>query len=145
MLPARLREKHFDRWLPGYLRHVAGQLRRAALRRATATCCSRSATTSSRAGSSRRAELARERVQRWTEGYPRLAAGVPRRRRPLAPALASSFPGEEYAPEYLDGLAQLARAGLGEVELHLHHDNDTAENLRREITDTCGCTPSTAT
>ena len=32
-------------------------------------------------------------------------------------------------------MADLCRAGYGEVEIHLHHDNDTAENLRRTLTD----------
>jgi hypothetical protein len=32
-------------------------------------------------------------------------------------------------------LAGLCRAGYGEVEVHLHHDNDTAENLRRTLLD----------
>ena len=43
------------------------------------------------------------------------------------------FPIEEYDPEHLDALAALCRSGLGEVELHLHHDNDTAENLRATL------------
>src|SRR5439155_815789 len=32
-----------------------------------------------------------------------------------------------------DALAGLCRAGYGEVEIHLHHDNDTAANLRRTL------------
>ena len=43
------------------------------------------------------------------------------------------FPIEEYDPEHLDALAELCRAGFGEVEIHLHHDNDTAENLRKTL------------
>jgi hypothetical protein len=44
------------------------------------------------------------------------------------------YPAEEYEPEHLDALTDLCRAGLGEVEVHLHHDNDTADNLRRTLT-----------
>ena len=43
------------------------------------------------------------------------------------------YPAEEYIPEYLDLLAGLCERGYGEVEIHLHHDNDTAENLRQTI------------
>src|SRR5436309_1480741 len=43
------------------------------------------------------------------------------------------FPGEEYETGYLDGLAALAAGGFGEVELHLHHDGDTAAGLRDKI------------
>jgi hypothetical protein len=40
---------------------------------------------------------------------------------------------EMYDPEYLDALTDLCRAGYGEVEVHYHHDNDTAENLRATL------------
>src|SRR5207237_827951 len=40
---------------------------------------------------------------------------------------------EEYEPEYLDALARLCAAGFGEVEVHLHHDRDTADGLRHQL------------
>ncbi len=43
------------------------------------------------------------------------------------------FPIEEYEPEYLDALAELCRSGYGEVEIHLHHHADTADNLRAAL------------
>jgi len=33
----------------------------------------------------------------------------------------------------VDALAGLCRAGFGEVEIHLHHDNDTVENLEHTL------------
>jgi hypothetical protein len=33
----------------------------------------------------------------------------------------------------MEALADFTRAGIGEVELHLHHDGDTAEKLRADI------------
>jgi hypothetical protein len=132
LLPARLREKHFDRWLPGYLRHVAGQLTEKPYtghRHLLFAFCDHFEPRWKQPT----VELAQERVQRWTDGYPRLAAEF-RDADGRSPRHSFFFPGEEYAPEYLDGLARLAQAGLGEVELHLHHDNDTAENMRQEIT-----------
>jgi hypothetical protein len=73
-----------------------------------------------------------DRAETWRESYPRLAREFidadghhPRH--------SFFFPGEQYRPEYLDALAELARAGLGEVELHLHHDGDTREKLRVDI------------
>lgn len=48
------------------------------------------------------------------------------------------YPGEQYEKEILDTLADLQRAGLGEVEVHLHHGvdkPDTPENLRRQLLD----------
>ena len=72
---------------------------------------------------------ARERVRAWSEGYPasfkefRDGAGRP-------PRHTFFFPGEQYAPEYLEALAELSRGGFGEIEVHLHHDGDTAAGLR---------------
>ena len=54
-------------------------------------------------------------------------------RTPTVSPRHASLSGEQYRPDYLDGLGRLAQAGLGEVELHLHHDNDDADNLRRDI------------
>jgi hypothetical protein len=74
----------------------------------------------------------RERVRRWLNDYPRLferfadSDGHP-------PRHSFFYPAEEYEPAHLDSLADLCRDGLGEVEVHLHHDNDTADNLRRTL------------
>jgi len=73
-----------------------------------------------------------ERVRAWLHRYPALA-GPFRDSDGRPPRHSFFFPGEEYAPDYLDDLASLARLGFGEVELHLHHHDDTAENLRRTI------------
>jgi hypothetical protein len=79
-------------------------------------------------------EVARGRVEAWARDYPRLfdrfrdSDGRP-------PRHTFFYPIEEYEPEYLDALAGLCRDGFGEVEVHLHHDGDTAENLRRSLQD----------
>jgi hypothetical protein len=76
--------------------------------------------------------LAAERVQSWVSRYPKLAARY-RDADGLAPRHTFFFPGEEYAPRYLDGLAELAKHGHGEVELHLHHNGATAGSLKRDL------------
>jgi hypothetical protein len=77
------------------------------------------------------------RVRAWSQGYPALTSAF-RDADGRPPRHSFFFAGEEYEPGYLDALADLARRGLGEVELHLHHDGDTAENLRRTIGDYLG-------
>ena len=76
----------------------------------------------------------RRRVGRWVDEYPRLA-----RRHADSfgrwPVRTLFFPVEEYRVEHLDALASRAREGLFDVEVHLHHDDDTADNLRRTLTD----------
>ena len=43
------------------------------------------------------------------------------------------FPEDEYRPEYLDALKPLCEAGFGDVDVHLHHDNDTAASLEDKL------------
>ncbi len=76
--------------------------------------------------------LAHERVRRWVDHYPRAIDGI-RDNGGNAPRHAFFYPQEEYDPDCLDMLSGLARAGLGEVEVHLHHDHDSADGLREKL------------
>jgi hypothetical protein len=72
------------------------------------------------------------RVARWREDLPRLCE--PHRDADGRPPVHSFFyPEEEYRPEHLDALVELCRLGLGEIEIHLHHDRDTEANLRTTL------------
>jgi len=77
---------------------------------------------------------ARRRIQYWLDEYPKIAD---RYLDSNGNRLKYSFfyPEEEYRKEDLDALASLCHAGYGEVEIHLHHDGDTSENLRRTLLD----------
>jgi hypothetical protein len=72
------------------------------------------------------------RTERWAARYRALAArhhdsgGRP-------PQHTWFYPGEQIEPAILATLQQLMHAGLGEVELHYHHDGDTAETLRPQL------------
>jgi hypothetical protein len=74
----------------------------------------------------------RERVARWEEGYPALAREF-RDADGRPPRHTFFYPGEQYSPDNLAALARLVRDGLGEVELHLHHDGDTAAKVEHDI------------
>jgi hypothetical protein len=43
------------------------------------------------------------------------------------------YPIEQYDPEVLTALADVCRGSGSETEVHLHHEGDTAENLRRTL------------
>ena len=73
------------------------------------------------------------RVHAWTDRYPVLAHDF-RDADGHPPRHSFFFPGEQYDPQFIDGLTSLVRVGLGEVEVHLHHDKDTADSLRRRLT-----------
>jgi hypothetical protein len=72
------------------------------------------------------------RVARWREGYKALA-GRHRDADGVPPQHTFFYPEEEYRPEHLDRIADLCREGYGEIEVHLHHDNDTEAGLREKI------------
>ena len=77
-------------------------------------------------------KIADRRVDHWVSEYPRLfdrfrdSDGQP-------PRHTFFFPEEQYERDHLDALADLCRAGFGEVEVHLHHDHDTATGLARKL------------
>lgn len=77
---------------------------------------------------------AQARVQRWIDHYPAIA-----RRHADSwgrqPVHSFFYPAEEYDPKVLDQIKEICAQGLGDVEVHLHHDNDTAENLERVLND----------
>ena len=79
-------------------------------------------------------ETARARTRYWLTNYPKFADKF-RDVDDRPPQHTFFFPAEEYRPEFLDDLAKLARQGYGEVEIHLHHRNDTAANLKTTLED----------
>lgn len=73
-----------------------------------------------------------ERLRRWQHDFPPLiekfhdADGI-------RPRHTFFYPVEQYDPDILAALTDLCRATGGEVELHLHHDHDTAAGLREKL------------
>jgi hypothetical protein len=129
----KVRKKHLDRWLPGYAKDLG---RRAARRyrgprHLLVAVCDHYEPLWGNADEAH----GRERVKAWHEGYPRLASQY-RDADGRMPRHSFFFPGEQYKPEYLEPLADLARRGFGEVEVHLHHDGDTAASLEAQLTET---------
>lgn len=129
-LISRIREKNLETWLGGWAR----QLRRPRNDRAIGTRHLLFAFCDHYEPLWGDADHAHgtKRVEVWEQGYPALtrdfrdADGRP-------PRHSFFFPGEQYDPAWLDALGRLTRAGVGEVEFHLHHDNDTAPKLRGDL------------
>jgi len=75
---------------------------------------------------------AAERVILWRRQWPAIAARhIDSAGRP--PQYTFFYPEEEYRPGLLDPLAELTRSGVGDVEVHLHHDRDTADGFRERV------------
>jgi len=79
-------------------------------------------------------ELESQRVRRWSEKLPVTLAnrfdsdGV-------APQHTFFYPYEEYREPLLQELSALCADGYGEIEIHLHHGNDTEASLRGQLAD----------
>jgi hypothetical protein len=74
------------------------------------------------------------RIARWIEAYESMAAAH-RDCSGRLPRHTYFFPIEESRDRFIRLLAEHCARGFGEFEIHLHHDNDTAEHLERTIND----------
>lgn len=76
--------------------------------------------------------VAAARVERWVREYPD-ALGRFRDSDGRSPRHTFFYPIDQYDAACVESIAGLCRAGYGEVEIHLHHDGDTAANLERTL------------
>ncbi len=81
---------------------------------------------------------AMRRVEAWCKGFPALSAG-PRDADGLPPAHTFFYPIEQADAGVLEALAELCRTAHAEVEVHLHHDRDTADGLRTKLAEGVAC------
>ena len=72
------------------------------------------------------------RVQRWHERYPKHVDRF-RDNGGRVPRHGFFYPAEEYDAGCLDLLSDLSRRGYGDVEVHLHHENDTSASLSEKL------------
>lgn len=74
------------------------------------------------------------RVDRWCVDYPAVASkhtdadGI-------HPQHGFFYPEEEYRYDHLAKIADLCAKGFGEIEVHLHHHDDTEENMTKTLLD----------
>ncbi|MGQ9608238.1 MAG: hypothetical protein ACUVWN_02980 [bacterium] len=73
-----------------------------------------------------------ERVFTWINNYPQMALSHCDSDGKY-PQHTWFYPYDEFADWQMEKLSKLCSCGYGEVELHLHHDNDTAESLFAKI------------
>jgi hypothetical protein len=82
--------------------------------------------------------VARRRLAAWLEEYPRIA-GRHRDADGRPPTHGFFYPWDECDQWELAHLAELCAAGWGEIEVHLHHRDDTDETLRRKLREGVEC------
>jgi hypothetical protein len=130
-LYARVRDKNLHTWLPGVAGSVVRRLkdgRARGTRHLLFALCDHYEPQWGQPSD----DVARARVATWLREYPLLCERF-RDSTGRPPRHSFFFPGEQYDPHALDALAGLVKQGLGEVELHLHHDNDNAQTLTDAI------------
>ncbi|MFK5892532.1 MAG: hypothetical protein QM504_04860 [Pseudomonadota bacterium] len=79
-------------------------------------------------------EIEDARVDEWFQRYPKVASNH-KDADGCYPKHTFFYPEEEYRKEHLDKIADLCARGYGEIEVHLHHNNDTSENLTKTLLD----------
>ena len=82
-------------------------------------------------------ETALGRVARWRDKWPRIAGDAPQDTAGQRPQYSFFYPQEEYRPDLLDGIAEIVRLGVGDVEVHLHHNNEQRDSFIHKITEFC--------
>lgn len=118
--------KALDQWLPAYLRQPARPPYDGVTHLLVCVCDH----FEPRHGTDQTGAL--ERLAEWQRRFPRLiepfadADGI-------RPRHTFFYPIEQYDPAILDRLTQLCRDSGAEVEIHLHHDGDTADGLREKL------------
>ena len=127
----RLRERGLDRWVPAYL-FPDEPLQREHPRDAPVDVFIAVCDHYEPEWGNPSVETALDRVRQWHDQYPRLfeefhdVDGRP-------PRHTFFYPQDQYRPEYLDVLAKLCEKGFGEVDVHLHHNDDTPHGLEEKL------------
>jgi hypothetical protein len=131
----RLAKKGLHLWVPGWLSDRVKALRQAAATPVTKgprhllfAVCDHYEPLHGNAS----LERGLERVATWRERYPELARRF-RDANGRPPRHSYFFPGEQYDPRLVEPLGEMCELGLGEVEVHLHHDQDTRASLRASL------------
>ncbi|NQU38430.1 MAG: hypothetical protein HQ523_00585 [Lentisphaerae bacterium] len=118
-----------DRWLWGYLESLRRRPRAGAgTRHLIVAICDHYEPYRDQASQT----TARAYVDRWATEYPTMAAEF-RDADGCMPRHTFFYPEEEYDPVCMAQLGTLMQQGCGEVEIHLHHRNDTPEGLREKL------------
>ena len=82
-------------------------------------------------------DRALKKVAEWRDKWPRIAEDAPRDAAGRRPQYSFFYPQEEYRSDLLEGVTGIARLGVADVEVHLHHDNERRETFIQKVTEFC--------
>ena len=72
---------------------------------------------------------AQSRVAMWRAAWPEIAKRCSPDTAGNSPCYTFFFPEEEYHPTLVEPLAEMARDGIADVEVHIHHDGEGRQNF----------------
>ena len=126
--------RHADIWLASYLKGRARRtLRPAKPKRAWVAITDHYEPL----GMGALVETALARVAQWRDKWPRIADDAPRDSNGQRPQYSFFYPQEEYRRDILDGIGEIVHLGVGDVEVHLHHDNEQRDTFIRKVSEYC--------
>ncbi|MGD0730457.1 MAG: hypothetical protein ABR956_04280 [Terracidiphilus sp.] len=73
----------------------------------------------------------------WRDKWPRIADDAPRDAAGQRPQYSFFYPQEDYRRDLLDGIAEMVHLGVGDVEVHLHHENEQRDSFIQKVTEFC--------
>lgn len=76
-------------------------------------------------------------VGRWRDRWPQIAEDAPRDSAGERPQYSFFYPQEEYRHDIVERVAEIARLGVGDVEVHLHHDNEQRDAFIQKVNEYC--------
>ena len=124
--------KHANLWLPAYLRST---MRRRARPKAKRLWVALTDHYEPLVTGKASLEQARARVGAWRDRWPNIALSAPLDATGKPPCFTFFYPQEEYHRELVATLAEISRSGLTDVEVHIHHAEDTREGLRAKLSE----------
>jgi len=127
-----IKKKHMHLWLPHYLKRTLSSKKQTKSYEPTHIMFCFVDHYEPMWGKDVQLEQERARVERWHIEYP-IVAGKYKDSDGCYPKHSFFYPEEEYRQEHLNKITDLCAAGFGEIEIHLHHDNDTSDNLRTTL------------
>lgn len=116
--------RNADIWFPGWLRSWSQSRRRPPATRVWVVIADHYEPLWHSAPDS----VGRERVALWKARWPAIAEAV-RDSAGRPPKYTFFYPEDEYRPELVEPLAEMARSGIADVEIHIHHDGEGEQNF----------------
>ena len=77
------------------------------------------------------------RVTEWRDKWPRVAGDAPMDAAGQRPQYTFFYPQEEYRRDLLEVIAGIAELGVGDVEVHLHHEREQPDSFVRKVSEFC--------